>query len=307
MRARVRRVLIAEGAGLRVHTVDAGTMRLDGGSMFGVVPKPLWEKHIPADDRNRIPIAMRCLLIESANGLVLVDTGVGNKENNKAQEIYGIENGGDPTRLESSLRAMGFEPTDIDLVVSTHLHFDHAGGHLVEDGGEVRPSFPNATYLIHRGEWLAAQTDNLRILGSYNLEHFRPLESFGVLEFIDWNHEIMPGVRTAGMPGHTEHHQGVLVELGSETICYPCDLVPTAAHTRLTWIMAFDLEPMVTLEQKERWLTEAAERGWLLVFAHDPTIAAARARSSRRGVGCELENPLIDRDRCLPETKEEDQ
>lgn len=295
--ARARTVLISEGAGLRVHTVDAGTMRLDGGAMFGVVPKPVWEKHIPADDRNRIPIAMRCLLIESSGGLVLVDTGVGNKESGEAQDMYGIENAGEPTRLESSLRTMGFETTDIDLVVSTHLHFDHAGGHLVEDQGEIRPAFPNATYLIHRGEWAAAQTDNLKIRGSYYPDHFRPLESFGALELTDWDHEIIPGVRVVGMPGHTEHHQGVLVELGSETICYPCDLVPTAAHVKLAWIMAFDLEPMVTLAQKERWLTEAGAGNWLLVFAHDPVIAAARARVSHRGVGCELEGPLNDRDR----------
>jgi len=295
-------MLVAEGAGLRVHTVDAGTMRLDGGSMFGVVPKPLWEKHIPADDRNRIPIAMRCLLIESSAGLVLVDTGVGNKESGKAQSIYGIENAGDPTRLESSLRTMGFEPADIDLVVSTHLHFDHAGGHLVADAGEIRPAFPNATYLIHRGEWEAAQTDNLRIQGSYSPDHFLPLETFGVLDLVDENHQIVPGVRLVGMPGHTEHHQGVLVELDTETVCYPCDLAPTAAHTRLTWIMAFDVEPMVTLEQKVRWLTKAGAEGWLLVFAHDPTIAAARALPSAGGVGCELDDLRSDRDRTHAQT-----
>ncbi len=298
-------MLISEGAGLRVHSVDAGTMRLDGGSMFGVVPKPLWEKRIPADDRNRIPIAMRCLLIESESALVLVDTGVGNKESGKARDIYGIDNAGEPTRLESSLRAMGFEPTDIDLVVSTHLHFDHAGGHLTDDDGEIRPSFPNATYQIHRGEWAAAQTDNLRILGSYAPDHFLPLESFGVLELIDWEHEVIPGVRVVGMPGHTEHHQGVIVELGSDTICYPCDLVPTAAHVKLNWIMAFDIEPMVTLEEKERWLTEAGENHWLLVFAHDPTIASARARPASRGPGCELEELATDSDRIQVQNESE--
>ena len=282
-------MLIGEGNGIRVFVVDAGQLRLDGGAMFGVVPRSLWSRKIAPDERNRIPLAMRCLLIETPDGHVLVDSGVGNKEDAKFSDIYGIENGGNPTRLEDSLRSLDVEPGDIGWVVSTHLHFDHAGGNTVRsDAGLVQPAFQRARYVIRRGEWEIAHSDNLRIRASYLGANFDPLDERGLIDLVDEDVEIVPGVRLVSMPGHTADHQGVLVDLGEETLCYLADLVPTAAHVQLPWIMAYDLEPLVTLAEKERWLTRAGEEGWLLVFEHDPVIGAARARPAARGPGCEL-------------------
>ena len=284
-------MLIYEGAGLRVITVEAGRLRLDGGAMFGVVPKPLWERRIPADDRNRIPLAMRCLLVQTPNRNLLVDTGLGNKEEEKFERIYGVENDGHPTRLEDGLRAWGVEPEEIDTVVCTHLHFDHAGGCTRRGAdGEIRPSFPNARYVVRRGEWDFAHRDNERIQASYLAHNFDPLEEAGVIDFVDEDGEVAPGVHVLRTPGHTPHHQSVRVDAGDETILYLADLVPTTAHIPLPWIMGYDVEPLVTLEGKRDLLTRAGEEGWVLVFEHDPEVAYAWARP-REGGGCELVSP----------------
>jgi glyoxylase-like metal-dependent hydrolase (beta-lactamase superfamily II) len=287
-------MLIGEGRGIRVHAIDAGDVRLDGGSMFGVVPKVMWSRHFEADDRNRMVMAMRCLLIEADGRRILVDSGAGNKLDAKLRSIYGIENEGDPTRLETSLyERAGVKPEDIDLVVATHLHFDHAGGQTTfRDDGEIVPSFPNARYLIRRGEWEAGHSDNRRIRSSYTRDDFEPLQGAGVLELTEGDMDVVPGVRVVGHPGHTADHQGVLVDLGGETVWFPCDLAPTSAHLRLSWIMAYDLEPLVTLASKEAWLTRAAEHGWRIVFAHDRGVVAGRATPTKSGVGCELDDLL---------------
>lgn len=287
-------MLIGEGRGIRVHAIDAGDVRLDGGSMFGVVPKVMWSRHFEADERNRMVMAMRCLLIEADGRRILIDTGAGNKLDAKLRAIYGIENEGDPTRLETSLyERAGVTPEDIDLVVATHLHFDHAGGQTtLRDDGEIVPAFPNARYLIRRGEWEAGHSDNRRIRSSYTRNDFEPLKGAGVLELTEGDMEVVPGVRVVGHPGHTADHQGVLIDLGGETVWFPCDLAPTAAHLRLSWIMAYDLEPLVTLASKEAWLTRAAEQGWRIVFAHDRGVVAGRARPTKSGVGCEIDDLL---------------
>jgi glyoxylase-like metal-dependent hydrolase (beta-lactamase superfamily II) len=258
--------------------------------MFGVVPKTLWSRRIEPDERNRIPLAMRCLLLDTPDGWVLVDSGVGKVDDDKFRDIYAIENTGTPTRLEDSLRELGVEPGDIACVVSTHLHFDHAGGNTVRrDDGEIVPAFPAARYLIRAGEWEAAHSDNRRIRASYLPANFDPLAKHAAVDFVSEDVEAVPGVRLVRMSGHTAHHQGVLVDLGRETVCYLADLVPTSAHVRLPWIMAYDLEPLVTLAEKERILTRAGEEGWRLVFEHDPVVASARAVPAEGGVGCRLE------------------
>jgi glyoxylase-like metal-dependent hydrolase (beta-lactamase superfamily II) len=263
----------------RIHAIQAGGQRLDGGAMFGVVPKTLWERRIPADERNRIQLGMRCLLIEHEIGLVLIDTGAGNKENDKFYEIYGIENAGvpGPTRLEDGLRQLGVDRTDIVLVINSHLHFDHAGGNTTRDvDGKVCPTFPNARYVVQAGEYQYATHTNERTAGSYFPHNFAPLHEAGLLDFVDGEREIIPGIRAIPTPGHTPHHQGLLIESDGERAFYIADLVPTTAHLPLPWIMGYDVEPLVTLETKRRILARAVSEDWLVVFEHDATTAWSR-------------------------------
>lgn len=282
-------MLIYEGEDRWVATVEAGRIRLDGGAMFGVVPRPLWERRIEPDDRNRIPLAMRCLLIRASGTTVLVDTGIGHKENEKFEEIYGVENEGRPTRLEDGLRAWGVAPGDVDVVLCTHLHFDHAGGATVREAdGTLRAAFPNARYVVRRGEWEFAHRDNERIQASYLAHNFDPLESAGMVEFIERDTEVVPGVHALRTPGHTPYHQSVLVEAGDDTLFYPADLVPTEAHVPLPWIMGYDVEPLRTLESKREWLGRAGREGWVVILEHDPRTAYGWARPGEEGGGCEL-------------------
>ena len=262
---------------IRIHALEAGLQRLDGGAMFGVVPKPLWEREIPADDRNRIPLALRCLLVEAPRALVLVDTGVGNKESDRFRDIYELDNPGSPTRLEDAIRAAGFQPDDVDLVVNTHLHFDHAGGNTRLDGdGTVRPAFPRARHVVQRGEFEFAQRRNERIRASYMAKNFDPVADAGLWELVSGEVEITAGIRVAPTPGHTPHHQSVWIESDGETACYLADVCPTSVHLPLPWIMGYDLEPLVTLESKRALWERARERDWLLVFEHDPVVPWGR-------------------------------
>ena len=260
---------------LVIHAIQAGGQKLDGGAMFGVVPKPLWERRIPADARNRIPLGMRCLLVEHDAGPVLIDVGAGNKESEKFHEIYGVENAGagGRTLLEDGLRAAGFAPEDIVRVIDSHLHFDHAGGNTFRDrDGTVKLSFPNARYVVQRGEYEWATHTNERTAASYFPHNFEPVREAGRLDFVDGEREILPGVRVIPTPGHTPHHQGILIESEGECAFYLADLVPTAAHLPLPWIMGYDVEPLVTLETKRRILARAHEERWLVVFEHDATV-----------------------------------
>ena len=261
---------------IRIHGIEAGVQQLDGGAMFGVVPKPLWERRIPADPRNRIPLALRCLLVEAPNALVLIDTGVGNKYDEKFGDIYGISNQGDPTRLEDGIRDAGFDPADVDIVLSTHLHFDHAGGNTRVENGVVRPSFPDARYVVQKGELDFAHSQNERIRASYLLENIDPVTDAGLWDLVDGEAEVTEGVRVVPTPGHTPHHQSVLIESDGATACYLADVCPTSAHIPLPWIMGYDLEPLVTLESKRGLWTRALEEDWLLVFEHDPRIPWGR-------------------------------
>ena len=270
---------------LTVHAIQAGGQQLDGGAMFGVVPKPLWERRIAADARNRIPLGMRCLLVEHDDGLVLVDTGLGNKEDAKFRDIYGVENAGAAgrTRLEDGLAALGHRPEDVRHVVLTHLHFDHAGGATYRDErGGVGVSFPNARYTVQRGEWEYATHPNERTGGSYLAANYEPLAAAGVLDFADGAREVVPGVRVVPAAGHTPHHQIVLIESAGETLGFLADLVPTAAHLPLPWIMGYDVEPLVTLETKRRVLAQAAAENWLVVFEHDVAVPWGRVRHDGR-------------------------
>lgn len=260
---------------LRVHAIQAGRLRLDGGAMFGVVPKPLWERRTAADDRNRISLGMRCLLIEHPSGLVLIDTGAGNKENAKFLDIYALTNTGanGRTGLEAGLDQIGVKPGDIDIVVNTHLHFDHAGGNtFLDDGGALGITFPRARYIVQRGEYDYATHANERTAASYFDRNYGPTLQSGQLELIEGNREIVDGISTLVTPGHTPHHQSIVIDSAGERAVYLGDLVPTHVHLPLAWIMGYDVEPLVTLESKRALLRDAEREGWTVIFEHDPIV-----------------------------------
>jgi glyoxylase-like metal-dependent hydrolase (beta-lactamase superfamily II) len=264
---------------LRCHLLDAGLQRLDGGAMFGVVPRPLWEKRIAPDGRNRIPLAMRVLLVEHPGGLVLVDTGLGDKEDAKFLEIYGVENAGDPgpTRLEDALRSLGHRPADVRWVINTHLHFDHAGGNTLRNGPSgVRLAFPGAAYLVQRDELAFARHPNERTRASYLPPNFEPVDAAGRWKLLEGDGEVLAGISVRLTPGHVPWHQSVLVRSGGETLCFLGDVMPTRHHFPLPWIMGYDLEPLRTLESKRALLEEAGREGWWLAFEHDPEVGLAR-------------------------------
>jgi len=260
---------------LKCHALEAGKQHLDGGAMFGVVPKVLWERRIAPDAKNRIPLALRCLLIEHDDGLVLIDTGIGNKENEKFTNIYGVENAGADgrTQLEDALRALGHGPDDVRWVINTHLHFDHAGGNTWRDpSGKVAPAFPRARYVAQRGELEFARHTNERTAASYLAHNFDPVP----FQLIDGETQILPGIRALPTPGHVPHHQSLLIESGGERACFIADLVPTSSHLPLPWIMGYDLEPLVTLETRRRLYQRAQAEQWLLIFEHDPVVISGR-------------------------------
>jgi glyoxylase-like metal-dependent hydrolase (beta-lactamase superfamily II) len=247
--------------------------------MFGVVPKVLWERRIQADARNRIALGMRCLLIEHDMGLILIETGLGNKEDRKFQEIYGIENEGADGRtgLEDGLRVAGFTPEDVSIVIDTHLHFDHAGGNTYRDAsGDIRLSFPRARYVVQGGEYHYATHTNERTAASYFAPNFVPVHEAGRYDLVDGEHEIVSGVRVMPTPGHTPFHQSVLLESDGVRALVLADLIPTTAHLPLPWIMGYDVEPLVSLETKRRILSRALAEDWLLFFGHDATVAWGR-------------------------------
>jgi glyoxylase-like metal-dependent hydrolase (beta-lactamase superfamily II) len=231
---------------------------------------------------------MRCLLIEHAIGPVLIDTGVGNKENDKFYDIYGIENQGatGATRLEDGLAAVGLAPKDVVMVISSHLHFDHAGGNTTKTAdGSIVPTFPNARYVMQRGEYEWATHTNERTAASYFPHNFVPVRESGQLEFIEGDREIIAGVHSVKTPGHTPHHQGLLIESAGEHAFYIADLSPTAAHLPLPWIMGYDVEPLVTLETKRRILARAVDEDWLLIFEHDAKTAWSKIANDGKGYG----------------------
>jgi glyoxylase-like metal-dependent hydrolase (beta-lactamase superfamily II) len=272
---------------LRCHTLEAGLQRLDGGAMFGVVPKPMWEKRAPPDERNRIPLAMRCLLVEHPDGPILVDTGVGDKDDAKFHDIYGIENRAPDgqTRLDQALAEVGFTPADVRLVINTHLHFDHAGGNTrlagpaaFLDTGEfgAEPAFPNATYVVQRGELEFARHVNERTRASYIARNFEPVSVANRWRLFNGDGEVVPGISLRMSPGHVPYHQSVVIRDGGEVAVFLADLIPTSAHLPLPWIMGYDLEPLRTLESKRALLRDATAGSWLLIFEHDPAVAMGR-------------------------------
>jgi len=262
-----------------------GRFRLDGGAMFGVVPKPLWNRRAPADDRNRISLAMRPLLVRrNIAAPMIIEAGVGAKMDAKSVDIYAIDRS---TNLESTLREAGLTTSDIGTVLASHLHFDHAGGFTtLTESATVVPAFANARYLINLGEWNDATHPHERNRASYFVENYVPLHDAGVVDFTDDNAGIVDGIRVQRTGGHTRYHQIVYIESDGRTAVFAADLIPTTAHVDVPWIMGYDLYPMETLEFKRAFVREAIDREYLIFFEHDPQIAAGyiREKDGRRVV-----------------------
>ena len=274
---------------LRITLVDDGPFRLDGGAMFGVVPRTLWEKVKPPDELNRIHMATNCLLVERGSELVLVDTGIGDKGDARFREIFGLEEGA--RRLPESIRAAGYELGDVTHVLSTHLHFDHCGWHTRKSGdGRLVPTFPKARYVLNRGEVEHARHPNARDRASYDPRNLEPLFDAGVVDLFDDEAEPVAGVRAVKVPGHNADMCIVLLGEGGagqggdgEKAVFWTDLVPTAAHVPGPWVMGYDLYPVKTLANKEKWLPRAAEEGWISIFQHEIDAPVGRLVETKPG------------------------
>lgn len=252
---------------IELISLSDGIMRLDGGAMFGVVPRVFWEKTNPPDERNRIVIGVNPLLIKAEGCNILVDTGNGDKFSEKLLGIYGIDR---EPKLMQSISDAGLKPEDINIVINTHLHFDHCGGNTLLDGeGVIRPAFPNARYIIQRSEWEDATNTNELTRGSYLPENFIPLEKAGKVELIEGEAEVFPGVKVIPTPGHNRGHQSVRIDSDGKTAFFLGDLLPTTAHIPLPYIMSYDLYPLELMETKRKLLRRAFEEQWLLIFEHD--------------------------------------
>lgn len=268
---------------LELRRVDDGPFRLDGGAMFGVVPKTLWQRIKPADGDNCIPMATNCLLVERGSDLLLIDTGIGDKNDAKFDRIFGLESGA--RRLPESIRAAGYDLGDVTHVVLTHLHFDHCGWNATDVGGKLVPTFPNARYWLERGEVEHARSPTARDRASYDPRNWEPLFDADVAEVFDDRAQPMDGVEVIRVPGHNRNMCIVRLDGGSDDSqgVFWADLVPTTAHVPYPWIMGYDLFPLETLANKEAWLPRAADGGWLCCFEHDSEQFWGRLVQDRPG------------------------
>lgn len=259
-----------------IHPVPTGEFGLDGGAMFGTVPKVLWEKSNPADDKNRIKMEARALLLKSKDRNILIDCGngadfiekYGEKMGSKFAEMYKIDQNGNS--LLKSLAKQNIKPEDIHVVILTHLHFDHCGGGVTAKNGKLVPTFPNAKYYVQRKNFETASRPNVREKASYFAANFQPLIEHGVLNFLDGETELFPGIKTWISNGHTQGHQMVSIEDNDKAVLYCGDVVPTSSHVRLPWVMGYDLNPLVLIEEKMKYLTQASQKKTYLFFEHDP-------------------------------------
>ena len=269
---------------LDLITLSDGFFALDGGAMFGTVPKNLWEKRLPSDDANRIPLSMRPLVVRSGTHTMIIDAGCGDKMDAKSAQIYKLDR---RYHLDHALAEAGLTAEDIDIALASHLHFDHVGGFTaIGKGGALVPRFPKAKYVAHRAEWEDATHPHERNRASYLQENFVPLKDAGVLTLVDDGAEIIPGVRYRRSGGHTAHHQVVTIESGGKTAVFTADMYPTSVHVPDPWLMGFDLYPMDTLAFKRAFAREAIAREYLLFFEHDPSMAAGylREKDGKRSV-----------------------
>ena len=275
-----------------VAAFETGRFRLDGGAMFGVIPKKLWEKSNPADDRNRIAMTMRTLLLRDDEHLLVVDAGVGQKDAQKFHEIYSIDFS--ECSIDRGFAELGISPAEVTGVFLTHLHFDHVGGAVYRDDGELRLTFPNATHFVQREQWEWGQQPSDRDRASYMPDNFNPIAEAGKLQMIDGPEELLPGVRAEVMQGHTFGQQLLRISEGDQSIVYAADLIPMSSHVPEPWIMGYDLQPLVTLREKQALLANAVSDRDILIYEHDPAVEASLVTRGDKGFHADQGGSLAD-------------
>jgi glyoxylase-like metal-dependent hydrolase (beta-lactamase superfamily II) len=255
-----------------------GEYFLDGGAFFGIIPKVMWQKRWPADEMNRLRAGLNSILVRGGEKTVLIETGIGNKLGEKMRKIYGNE-----AKLLDSLAQTGVAPEEIDVVINTHLHFDHCGWNTIYRDGRPVPTFPNAQYYVQEGEWRHGQLQTERDRVSYIGDNYNPLIESGKMTLLQGDRELLPGISVRVYPGHTANMQAVIIESQGKKACYISDLIPTTHHLDVAWGMGFDLYPLDTLYSKKKFYAEAVKENWLVLFTHDPKIPAAYVEQSEDG------------------------
>lgn len=266
---------------MKIFSLDTGRFKLDGGAMFGVVPKTLWQSRNPADENNLCDWAMRCLLIDTGNELVVIDSGMGDKQDDKFKSYY------EPRliSIEDCIKQAGYSPADVTHHLLTHLHFDHCGGSIVkEQDGFLQPAFPNAEYIVSKAQWNEAANPNAREKASFLKENIRPMKDAKSFRLVDGPGQILPGLRVEFSYGHTEGMMIPIIETGGETILYGADLFPSHWHIPLPWVMAYDMQPKITLQEKIEVLKKAADGNWRIFYEHDPNVELGSLQTTDRGI-----------------------
>ena len=263
-----------------IKIIETGLFKLDGGAMMGSVPKILWNKTNPSDELNRIVLSMRCLLLDNGNDVVLIETGIGNKNNQKFIDMFCIAQSSFP--LKDGLKKHGYDLEDITHVILTHLHFDHAGGATYFDGIDIIPTFPNAEYIISETNWDSGINPNPKDRASYLIENFEPIEARDQLRLVKDNEQIMDTIEGLAFYGHTTGQQLIKITVDNDSLIFCSDLIPLKSHLKIPWIMGYDLNAMKTLEEKTLFLEEASRKKWLLFFYHDPNTVAVRIEKDKK-------------------------
>jgi glyoxylase-like metal-dependent hydrolase (beta-lactamase superfamily II) len=268
--------------------ISDGAYVSDGGAFFGVVPKTLWQKKVQPDESNRIHAGLNSVLVRTGKQNILIETGIGNKLSDKVKSFYAPQE-----KLLENLHAAGMAPEDIDIVINSHLHFDHCGWNTIYKDGRAVATFPRARYYAQEGEWRHGCLQLERDRVSYISDNYDPLISSGQMQLLNGSAEITPGISVAMYPGHTRHLQAIFIRSGGQTACYISDLIPTTWHLDLTWVMAYDLFPLETIENRKKYYQEALPQNWLTIFTHDPDIPWAYLESVKGKVGARKELPQL--------------
>ncbi len=264
-----------------LHIINTGYFSLDGGAMFGIIPKPLWEKLNPSDTLNRIKLSTRNLVLIYGKKIILIDTGMGNKWDERSKSIYNIQQ--NQSSLIDELSKLNIKPEDVTDVLLTHLHFDHTGGSTIVKNGKLIPTFPNAKYVVQKKNFEWAVYPSERDKGSYIKENFLPLKESGILHFVDGDEFFDDEIQFLIVNGHTFSQQLIKLSDSSNTFLYCCDLFPTSSHIPLPYVMGYDLQPLLTIEEKKKILNKAVDENWKLIFEHDPDTALATVIKTEKG------------------------